>query len=277
MADLDGRPAATAGLLCSLIAGPANPAVSGLTSSTSTRGPRRGDGLARALMERVVAQARCRGRAPDLASRQRRGPAAVRIDGFRTGDYLQLRRSRPKLGPASIGVGRRNRPAAGNSVTPLSVPFRIEGYPRLSAACLPLGQPAHSRSAVSNSTSITVRFSASRSRSFAFRRHGDPRHISAAGIEIVIWVIFARSRSRSMSLTRPGVRPLRAPSRRSASGHGRPCYPQRSGSRGQASGSSRGSACRSPGRVSGWSSARIGMALEGFVAAKADVRSAVGI
>jgi GNAT superfamily N-acetyltransferase len=92
MADLDGRPAATAGLLWfAHPPGPASPGgLEAYILNVYTRPEARRMGLARALMERVVAQARAAGVRRIWLRASAEGRPLYESMGFRTGDYLQL-------------------------------------------------------------------------------------------------------------------------------------------------------------------------------------------
>ncbi len=92
MADLDGRPAACAGLLWfAHPPGPINPGgLEAYILNVYTRPEARRMGLARAVVERVVAQARAAGVRRIWLRASPDGRPLYESMGFRTGDYMQL-------------------------------------------------------------------------------------------------------------------------------------------------------------------------------------------
>jgi GNAT superfamily N-acetyltransferase len=92
MADLDGRPVATAGLLWfAHPPGPINPGgLEAYILNVYTRPEARRMGLARALMERLVHEARAAGVRRIWLRASAEGRPLYESIGFRTGDYLQL-------------------------------------------------------------------------------------------------------------------------------------------------------------------------------------------
>ncbi|MGD0861298.1 MAG: GNAT family N-acetyltransferase [Candidatus Limnocylindrales bacterium] len=92
LADLDGRPVASAGLLWfAHPPGPINPGgVEAYILNVYTRPEARRLGLARALVERLVEEARAAGVRRIWLRASSDGRPLYEAMGFRTGDYLQL-------------------------------------------------------------------------------------------------------------------------------------------------------------------------------------------